>query len=755
MVVRFRGSLLSALALGWLSTWTGGCWLAAAVTRVEIIERTPFADGAEFGQVGAYEYLRGRLHYAVDPDHPRNRPVIDLELARQGRLRSDRSSIRDGRLVSALGDDPRDERGRVQFAGDFILLKPVDLSRGNHRLLYDVNNRGNLLMLSYFNNAPQSNRPSDRAAAGNGWLMRRGYSLLWSAWNWDVEKVGQRPLRIFLPVVVDQQGQALTGLVNAELGVTATAGRTVQRLAWGGSRCYPVSSAAIHQAVLTVRAGPDAQRQVIPREQWQFASLDGDRKPHFDPRQVYLPAGFEKGKLYEVIYRAAEPRVVGLGLAAVRDAISFFRFETRDATGQPNPMSLSGSVDPAFAYIFGISQSGRFVTQMIYQGFHVDERDRLVFDGARPHVAGAGKGGFNYRFAQTTHHAKHLQGNYFLSDHFPFHYTPVGQPQTDPQGQPGRRQGDLLEVAKRLGKIPRIMISNHEGEYWTRSASLVHTEVTGSGDADLHPSVRVYMVNGCRHGSPGRGSRRIGSSSQHAFNQLDPRPVGRALLVALDEWVSRGIQPPDNRVPRVELGELITADVHRQKFPAIPNYRIDGVDYPAPRHPGANLRPPRVDYGPRFWTLGIQDYVPPRYYGPRFHTLVPDIDRDGNPRGGIRLPRLAVPLGTCVGFNPRHQTTGAANYLKAFDSSFWPFAVARKERLEKRDPRPSIEERYTGHADYLAQLRRAAADLRQARLLLPEDEAAIVDFGRRLQWPPQPTNRWPFWKVASASPGTP
>ena len=730
-------------------------WLpvaSAEVVRIEVIERKSFAGGQEFGSVGAYEYIRGRLHYAIAPDHPRNQAVVDLHLATQGRLRSDRSQLESGRLATVLAGDPRDARGRVQFAGDFILLKPVDLSRGNHRLLYDVNNRGNLLMLSYYNDAPSSNRPSGVGAAGNGWLMHQGYTLLWSAWNWDVEKVGQQPLRIFLPVVVDEQGAPLTGLVNAELSVTSREGQQVQRLAWGGSRCYPADAKDVAQAVLSVRDGPDGPRRVLPRTDWRFASLDKQRVPHFDPRHVYLPSGFQPGKLYEVIYRASEPRVVGLGLTAVRDAISFFRFESHDADGHPNPLAVSGTVDPAFAYIFGISQSGRFITHMIYQGFHVDERDRLVFEGARPHVAGAGKGGFNYRFAQTTHHAKHLQGNYFPSDHFPFHYTPAGKQQVDLAGQPGRQHGDLFAVGKQLGKIPRIMISNHEGEYWTRSASLIHTDVTGQRDAELHPLVRVYMVNGCRHGAPGRGSRRVASGSAHALNQLDPRPVGRALLVALDDWVSRGVLPPASRVPRIDQGQLLTARQHREAFPAIPGCQIGGVEYPAPRHPGVNLRPPRIDYGPRFWTAGIQDFVPPRHYGPRLNTLVPAIDRDGNPQGGIQLPQLAVPLGTYQGFNPRHPRTGGEGYLKAFESSFWPFAVLRKERLQQRDPRGSIEERYASHADYVEQIRRAAAVLADARLLLPEDATRMVAFASRLQWPPLPTDGWPFWQVGSDRP---
>lgn len=723
----------------------------ARVVRIEILERKPLAAGMSFGEVGPYEFLRGRLHFAVPPDAPGNRAVVDLHFAKQGRLREDLSTIVDGRLIEVLGEDPRNSQGEVTFSGDFILLKPVDVARGNHRLLYGVNNRGNLLMLSYFNNAAGSNRPITAEHVGNGWLMRRGYSLLWSAWNWDVESVGRQPLRINLPVIVREDGEPMTAIINAELSVQLRDGMKVERIAWGGSRCYPVAEDAIQEAVLTVRGSPNGQRRGIARKNWRFAVNTPGGTPRFDPVNVYLPDGFEKGKLYELIYTAKHPRVVGLGLAAVRDAISFFHFEAEDEAGNANPLALNGRPDSRFAYIFGISQSGRFITHMIYQGFHVDERNRMVFEGARPHVAGAGKGGFNYRFAQTTHHQKHLQGNYFPADHFPFHYTPDGEVQHDPLGQTGRSEGDVFAEAKRLGKIPRILIVNHEGEYWTRSASLVHTDVEGKQDARLHPLVRVYMVNGVRHGTPGRAGGRDTRSSEHMLNQLDPRPVGRALLVALDQWVSNRIDPPPSRVPRIDRLQLLSAIAHRDHFPVIPDYVTEELDFPGLRHPGVNLQPPRVDYGPRFWTKGIQDSVPPKTYGPRFVTLVPAIDADGNPIGGIRLPRLSVPLGTNQAFNPRNDIAGAPNYLKAFESSFWPFARTRVERIRKGDERPSIEERYVGRDDYVRKITEAARFLVEQRLLLNEDEAAIVAFARSLAWPPRPTDRWPFWETDSGT----
>lgn len=724
--------------------------LEARVARIEILERAPVAAGHAFGSVGPYEKIRGRLHYAVHPAHPRNAAVVDLALALDGQLRSDLSRIEDGRMLDILGGDPRNPAGEVQFAGDFLLLKPVDLSRGNHRLLYDVNNRGNPLMLGFHNNAPAASDPSTLEDAGNGWLMREGYSLLWSGWNWDVERADETPLRINLPVVVAPDGSPFTGPIQAELDVLGQDGILFQPLAWGGSRSYAVAPGTEAEAVLTVRDSPTGSRRIIPREDWDFARIDREGQVVSDPRHVYLKAGYEKGRIYDLVYTAIHPRVVGLGLTAIRDAMSFFHFETADDLGTPNPLVLGGRPDPLYAYIFGLSQSGRVITHMIWQGMHIDEQDRMVFEGARPHVAGGGKGGFNFRWAQSTHHPKHFGGIEFPADFFPFNFTPEGLEQFDPLGIPDRRYGDVLAVAKREGKIPRILICNHELEYWTRSASLVHTDVTGSADVVPHPSVRVYMINGARHGAPG-GSR-LSPETEHAIGPVDPRPVGRALLAALDRWVSQDLPPPADRVPRIAAGELVSAEVHGRLFPALPASQFGDLVFPAARHPGRNLRPLRLDYGPRFWSEGIQDRVPAVAFGPPYQTLVPAFDSGGNGIGGIRLPEVAVPLGTYQGFNPRRTGTGGEDFLTHFQSSFWPFARTREERISRGDPRLSIEERYPTKAVYVEQVRRVARGLRLEGWLLEEDEQALVDQAEAMVWPPVPTENPPYWLLEGTGP---
>jgi hypothetical protein len=769
----------------------------ARVARIEIIERVPFAGGMEFGKVGAYEKIKGKLHYAVDPDNRYNKQIVDLQLAKEGRLRTDASIVYPDRIEEIVGGDARNSAGEVTFSGDFILLKPVDLKKGNHRLFYDVNNRGRPLALGYYNNAPSSNDPTTAEDAGNGWLMREGYSILWSGWNWDVERPTENPLRIFLPIVVNEDGSPLVEWINAEITVQDRDGVKVDWIAWGGSRCYAVTDDPVlqQQAILTVRDLPDVDsigpRTLVPREDWDFAVLDSNGSPVFDPVHVYYPAGFEKGRIYELLYWAKNPRVVGLGLAGIRDAISFFHFETEDDHGNPNPLSVGHGkklrVDPEFAYIFGISQSGRVTTHMIYQGFHVDEKGRMVFEGARPHVCGGGKGSFNYRWAQTTHHPKHIEANYFAADYFPFNFTPDGVWQFDPYRVRDGQYGDVLAVAKALNKIPKIMLGNHELEYWTRAGSLVHTNVQGTEDVTPHENVRFYMVNGSPHGNPSTTSRRILRTDEHARGYVDQRPVGRALLVALDRWVTYGIEPPPTTVPRLDEGELVTVTRHKADFPQIPAYSYGDVNFPALRHPGTYLKPPRADYGPRFFMPmpwpgkrhprtclkppwrdcgpsffkpmpwpggivpvpypGIQDNVPPEYFGPPYETRVPYFDSNGNGIGGIRLPDLTVPLGTYQGWNPRKTGTGAENFLTAFDDSFWPFPLTEAERIAKNDPRPSIEALYPTQKDYVEKVKKAAHRLRRDRFLLREDELAIVDFAEKMVWPPEPTDLYPFWKM--------
>ena len=676
--------------------------VVAEVERIEITSRSVFADGMEYGAVGAYEKIRGKLFYAVDPDNAANAAIVDLDLA------------------------PRGADGKVRFQGDFILLKPVDLGKGNGRLLYDVNNRGNLYMLRHINGGSRTNDPSSAEDGGNGFLMRQGFSLLWSAWNWDV-RAGNDCLQIELPIATEN-GRIIRQRIAAEIvnsyGLTSPASMP---LAWGNSRCYPALDAEDNSnAVLTQRGAPDGARVPIPNERWSFSRVEsGVRVP--DPTSLAVEGGIQPGLIYELIYEVENPRVVGLGLAAVRDAISFFHFAGADRFGTPSPLAIrveggwKSVID--YAYIFGVSQSGRFIVHMLWQGFHVDEFDRMVFEGARIHVAGGGKGGFNHRFAQTTHHPSDLEGNSMPADHPPFNFLPEGSPPDN----------DVLVEAKRLDAIPKIIMTNNTLEYWTRSASLVSTDPTGTRDAPFHPNVRYFMTNGAPHGG---AASRTPTVTEHGRNPLGVANVQRGMLVNLDRWVGEETEPPPSRYPTIKGGELITAGEHGERFPKIPGMR----------HPGRNLRPPRVDYGPDFWTDGVFTIVPPRT-AERYQTLVPAFDADGNGLGGIRLPELEAPLGTYQGWNPRATQFGSPDYLTRFDGSFWAFEATELDREMIGDPRASIESRYPDRGQYVAQVREAVRRLVADRILLAADGDTYVKQAEGLAWPPAPIDSAPFWRL--------
>jgi hypothetical protein len=660
-----------------LATFGTALPAAAAVERIEIIERAPFAGGAAFGTVGSYERIRGRLHFAVDPEKPANAAIIDLKLA------------------------PRDARGLVTFAADFILLRPDDLSRGNRHLLYEVNNRGNLGALAFFNEAGWNNDPSSFADAGNGFLLEQGYSILWSGWNWDVVP-GEGRLQIELPIAT-AGGAPITGPVAAEFVVGAWT-RSAPFM-WGDSRGYPPASLDAPEARLTVRTEPDGPRTEIPRDRWRFARLQAERLVP-DPAHVFHVAGFEPGLIYEVVYEARDPVVVGLGLAAIRDAISFFRFEPADATGTTNPLAEARAPpDPEAALIFGISQSGRVIQHMLWQALHVDEAGRMVFDGALIHVAGAGKGSFNHRFAQTTRHPSDLEDQQYPADFFPFTTTPSRDPIT---GAPG----DVLERARAAGVLPRLFYTTTSTEYWTRAASLLHTDVTGSVDVPLDPHARLYFIAGAQHGNWRFAER---APFQNCGNPLDHRPPMRALLLALDAWVAEGQAPPASVYPKLAGGTLGSVADYRRTFPKIPEVTL----------PAGNLQPPRLDLGPRFPAHGIADRQPPAF-GPPYVTRVPLPDADGNDLGGIRLPELAAPLGTYTGWNLRAAAIGAPDKLARWSGSFAPFAPTEAARRAAGDPRPSLEARHASRADYRERIEAAAHELVKQRFLLAADVPEIT-----------------------------
>ena len=640
---------------------------AARVERLEILDRTVFAEGFEFGPVGAYERIKGRLHFAVDPDAAANSQIVDLHLA------------------------PVDSRGLVTFSADFVLLKPVNPALGNGRLLYDVNNRGSLTALGSLNNAWWSNDPTGLAHAGNGFLMVLGYSILSSAWNWDVTE-GDDRLQIALPIATED-GAAITGTIAAEITVNEVTG--AMPFAWGFSRGYLPASMDHTQATLSWRLNPEDRRQAFPLDQWRFTA----------PTEVTLDRGFQPGLLYELVYRAIEPRVVGLGLGAIRDAISFFRFDVSDDTGEPNPLVADG-VTPRAVIAYGVSQSGRVLQHMVLEALHVDEAGRMVFDTAVIHVAGGGKGSFNYRFAPTTRHQSPREDLGAVADFFPFATVPVTDPETG-------ITASVLDRARQGGKIPKMVYTMTSTEYWTRSASLLHTDLgPGIGDVGLDSNARLYFIAGAQHNSGFGLGRGI---FQQCRNPLDHRPIVRAVFLATDRWGTLGTEPPPSRYPTIAAGTLGTVAQYAARFPAIPGMAL----------PAGNLQPRRLDLGPRFAGLGIAD-AQPAVLGTPFPTRVPLPDLDGLDLDGIRLAPVAVPLGTYTGWNLRNPNVAGTDGLGRWAGAFFPFATTAEARHETGDPRLSLAERYGSRQEFLSSTQVAADSLAAEGFILTPDIQDIV-----------------------------
>ena len=328
--------------------------------RLKIHDREAFAQGEYFGDTGPYERIAGEIEFAVDPESEGYSMIVDLEHA------------------------PRNDRGLVEFATDFYILRPADLERGNRRLLYDVNNRGALRMLQFFNDAAHSNMPSTREHAGNGFLMRRGYSMVWSGWQGDILP-GDGRLTMRLPIATDN-GQEITGVTRSEFIVESPGVLSMPLSASGYTASYEAVSTDTRDATFTMREYEGDPRQPIADNDWEFARLqNGCAIP--SPFHCHLPKGFKPGWIYELVYTAKNPNVQGLGLTGVRDLISFLQYEDADTDGTPNPLKQNGARMEK-AYGWGRSQSGRFLREFVYRGYNEDGQGRKVFDAIWPRVSG-------------------------------------------------------------------------------------------------------------------------------------------------------------------------------------------------------------------------------------------------------------------------------------------------------------------------------------------------------------------------------
>jgi hypothetical protein len=638
-----------------------------AVITLEFVDRIVLADGKPFGPAGAYERLRGTVRLAVDPEHASSACITDLGMA------------------------PRAGDGRVHFEGDFAVTRPVERGQGS-RLLFDVPNRGRPVAWSAFNGAPGGLDP------GTGFLMRHGYTIASCGWQHDVPP--QLELMTLRAPEALENGAPISGPIMCEFQPTHPV--QVQVLGEPGMRSYPTFDVGDPTAVLTVRDHTAATAHVIPRDQWRFASLE-DGQPVSDPTSLYLPAGFQAGCEYTVVYTARGAPVVGAGLLAVRDVAAWLRYGD-EAAGNP----CAGAIQHTYA--FGVSQSAHFLRQFLHLGLNEDEQQRQVFDGVLPVVGSARRGEFNVRFGQP---GKTL-GRY-VGALFPFSDATQTDPFTD-------KNDGLLTRLEARGKVPKIIVLDSSAEYWSRQASLIHTGPGGNVDLDPPESTRIYFMTGTQHAGGGLPSRgRLSGLVRYEENSVDYLPLVRAALVNLDEWVSAGKDPPPSRFPRLDDGTAVAPERALAFFRSIPGVRV-------PDHVPTLAR---LDFGPEA-DRGVLSQLPP-VEGATYSNTVAANDDDGNEIAGVRLPDVAVPLASFTGWNLRHPDTGSQRELLLRSGATLRFPRTAAERTQTGDPRLSIEERYASKEEFLERVRGEAVALVEQRYLLEADIDPILEQAE-LRW---------------------
>ena len=657
-----------------------------ALTRLEIVRREPLEQGAAFGETGPYERIEAVAHYAVDPAHPANAAIVDLDRAE------------------------RDADGMVRFSGDASFLVPVDPARSNRALLLDVPNRGNRIAMRSFNMAPFDLMPTDEITPGDGFLLERGWCIAWCGWQWDVPHPSVR-LGLRAPTV-SRARRIPAGRMQLRIqpdGATDTFALTDHHVGSVGNHA-PISTIDPDDpdAALWVREHLFDTPVRIPRDRWAFARAGGDDGNDGDstipdPDSVSLAGGFEPGRIYDLVYTPAECPVVGAGLLAVRDLAAWARGSDAAPT--------AGRVDHVIAQ--GVSQCGRFLRTFLHAGLNIDEVGVQAFDGIFAHVAGGRRGEFNHRYGQPS-----VQPTPSLGHRFPF----ADEPQTDPRS--GRRAG-LLGRQRSAGGMPKVFYTDTSSEYWRGDAGLVHRDLESGADVEPPADVRRYLFASTQHGPgalPFTDRSMFGSHGANRLNVVDYRPLFRAALENLRAWIADGAEPPESVFPRARDA---TAASREEVLCALS------------RIPGAAL--PRADRLPSLAPMDLGEHgddgipeLPARFIADPYPTSVSAVDESGNERGGLRMPDVEVPVATHTGFNPRHADTGGDGQILEYLGSTVPLARTAAAREAAADPRPSIAERYGSRDAYLAEVRTAAQRLVEARYLLAGDvELCVALAGER------------------------
>ena len=647
--------------------------LQARVYRVIVTKTEPYSDGKIFGQAGSYEKLTGQAYGEIDPDSKLNSIIQDIQLA------------------------PRNSRGMVDYVSDFIILRPSDISKSNGILFLSLPNRGNAF-------------PADTV------LLGRGYIYFWCAWQGDVLR-GNNRLTMRVPYASDKGG-SIAGILRTEFQVTSeTATLNLSSGFFTGLTHYSYETVSLDNKDLTLtkRILESDTRDTLPAGEWAFSDCSKGRFPGIpSTTKISLRNGFQPNLIYELIYTAKDPLVLGLGFAAIRDFSSFLRHELKDESGFPNPLvSKGGSINSVKAAIMqGVSQCSNFARTFLFFGFNQDENGLIVFDGVNAHI-GTRRISLNIRFGRPGGGGLQHEDHLFPGNDPPFSWDKE-------LDHISGITGGILEKCIGTATCPKIMQTLSSTEYWQLRASLTTTDSYGTRDLKIPDNVRIYLFSGTQH-SPAGGADQISGFSMNYNSYV---PYHRALIVALEKWVLEGKEPPASSYPTIASKTLTTPDKIGTGWPDIP-----GVPYS-----GKANELPLLDYGPLYDfrnVTGILTQEPPKVKSDQpYKTLVPKVDKDGNEIAGIRGINIRVPVGTYTGWALRRKGFGEGD-LSSLNGMFIPFKNTKKDRKAINDPRLSLEERYGNHEKYVEAVRRAAMELTDAGFLLPEDAKAEIEIAKK------------------------
>ncbi|MCE7797083.1 hypothetical protein LWE61_10990 [Sphingobium sufflavum] len=690
---RLRAAALSGVALA-ATGLVGSGPAEARLTRLEIQSREPYAGGHGFGDAGSFERIVATARFEVDPADPRNRVIVNLDKA------------------------PRNAAGKVEFSAPVFLIKPVDMARGNGKLFYDINNRGNTDLGAVADPAKVNGQVAQQ--------LRMGFTLVDAGWHGD-GKPNARQLFPQFPVATQADGSPIIGKKRLEFSVSSRGYSQPLAQFW---KAYEPADSATSASTLVVRRRAGGAATPVPADAWGFGTCPTGRDS-FKPGtgDIGLFNGFSPDRLYELTYPAKNPIVMGLAYAVTRDLAAYLRSGAKDDAGVANPLAVAGGAPTIRrTYAYGASSTGMYLREYLYLGFNETEDGHKLFDGVFINTGGASRLFANVEFAHPTFCSAQDGHKDFVSNAIgPASFGVSRDPLT------GRTDG----ILKRPRTDPLLMEAVDENSFWTWKNSL--QVVDGRGKAIAIPdNVRLYFKGGSGHlgiyglmsppvtphgfmgecANPAQALNAPGFNPQAVERSLPG--IGGALVAILDDWVEGKAPPPPSNFPTLDNGGLVTLAQYRALFPKVKDF--------APPEVMAQLDV--LDFGPGFGpTGGRMTALPPRH-GKAYQLYVPRPDRDGLATGTHRPIEISVPLGTNVGWNIRREGNRAGD-LCGLEGSFIPFARTKAERLAAGDPRLSLEERFGNHAGFVAQVRKEAAALVQSRFMLQADANAWVDIAEK------------------------